>query len=402
MKKRIALLILVILMLLSGCNGSSEQAEGASPTGGIGYDSQDKYRMITGIGFQEANGVYCGNNLGDHYLYYYDAVSGISGVLCSDPSCTHDSYTCSAYISTGCSVCYYDGKLYWVGTDRSYSNYCLWCSDLTGLNREKVKSISFEEVVLAYQPQQYTIHRGRLYFIGLNTNVESMESGYRVSLVSTSLDDSEEFTAIFDLTTNLPRTPTMRFSGNCAYFSWYRWDEDGAEVLIIEKYDTETGAYETLLEEVDSEDVSGKFWVTEEGTVYVSGADESQNYLWRVENGELAEVSSWASFDDTGNFPTIMDGIIWSSKRTDGIRYCAIRNFAGEILYEGMMFPEETPGIVGDPNEISYAIVGGDTEKIIISLKSDGSDLAYTLLLDLQDNLTATLLWGDELVINKG
>ena len=105
MRKRIVLWLLALCLLLAGCGGITDPTEATGPV--LGCDAQNKYRgTASGVfAFQETEDLFFGSGLLGKTVYYYDKVSGISGVLCADPSCTHDSSACGARIDNAGFFC---------------------------------------------------------------------------------------------------------------------------------------------------------------------------------------------------------------------------------------------------------------------------------------------------------
>ena len=105
MMKKILFYILAIGLLLGGCGGREQpnNPEEAFSSSQVmpEYDVQNQYLILNASSFLEREGVFLGTDLIGHYLNYYDEASGISGVLCADPACTHDSSDCGAYVETG-------------------------------------------------------------------------------------------------------------------------------------------------------------------------------------------------------------------------------------------------------------------------------------------------------------
>ena len=64
--------------------------------------------------------------------------------------------------------------------------------------------------------------------------------------------------------------------------------------------------------------------------------------------------------------------------------------------------PNDIPSVVGRGSTYSTGLIGGDAEKLIYHLSGEeGSKLNrkfvdYTILLDLTDNMKATILWSSE------
>ena len=206
MSRKFISYIIVLLLLLSGCqnNTPGTTTDSTDANDMLQFDTkknaQNKYVIIDGFNFQETDGFFIGTIFGGDYLQYYDRASGINGVLCADPSCTHDSNECGANIARGsASLSYYDGKLYWVGSEGTeLQKRYLWQSDLSGMNRKKIMEIPWDEIIIPYQPQRYVIHQGKLYIRGYANVVDGTQAGIRVSLLSKPLYGDEGFTTVYD------------------------------------------------------------------------------------------------------------------------------------------------------------------------------------------------------------
>ncbi len=401
MKRMLALCCLVLCLLLGGCQspGNPGRPNNPNPIEAVAkpeLDAQNKYILINNCNFYETDEFYCGSMGG--YAYYYDKASGLSGPLCADPACTHDTWNCGSFIDNGLSLICYDGKRYWVASDPLGSNnFYFWRSDLVGTNRERLKSLDFDELILPYQPQRYVIHRGRLYILGEANTVEGTEVGFRISLLSMSLDSSEEFTVLYDKTFQTGVEMTVRFVGDSIYLSAFSFSPGRTEGISITKLGIHDGSAETVYEGTGSSELLGRIWVTNQGEIYLPGEGQDRAYVWKIENGKRTEVFSWEGLAST---PKVVDGIAILTYKKDDIRWIDVADLSGNALYCGKMFTEELPEIEGDPNKYYYTIVGGDTEKIIVNLitspESGNGDAIYTLLLDLRNNLKPTVLWCSE------
>ncbi len=410
MKRRMLIGAVAIALLLSGCRGntptnptdsnSTIDTTPTNSTGGTlqysaGHNAQNKYLLVDGANFLETDDFYIGNGLSGGCLYYYDKASGISGVLCADPACTHDTDDCSAAIGGSASLSYYDGKLWWVDSSGS-RDYCLWRSDLSGTSREQIKELSFEDVIMAYQPQRYIIHGGTLYLLGKANTVIGTKTGTRITLLAMSLDSSEEITTLYDQIFDEGVEMTVRFVGENVYLSVVSWPRDGETYDIsVTRYGITDGSTETVYEETGMTDYPGKLWVTEQGELYLSSdGDDCGGYLSKLENGTRTEVIAWE-----GEYSRVyvMDGIVVNWHRDNGVLYTQIHSLTGEPIYEGKLFPEEIPGMDGDLNQYSRGVLGGDTEKLILDLMHPQNPrLHYIIALDINNNMKATVLWSIE------
>lgn len=391
--------ILVILLFASCTNTSSQTDPGHTDLFDTdmvlpGYDAQNKYFLADVFSFQETDGFFCGSNCVGDYLQYYDKASGVTGVLCADPACSHNSAECGAHIKSGATLSVYDGKLYWIASDES--NHYLCQSDLSGTNRKKLKSLSFENVIMTYQPQRYVIHRGNLYMLGRSNSVVGTQVGDRISLLSTSMDNSDDITVLYDNVFEDGAQATVRFVGQAAYLSIISLSDSGSRGVTITKFNLKTGSSEIVYEEININAALGAIWVTEKGELYLPGADTERAYVWKIKDGVRTEVISWNGQELSS--PKIMDGIVINTYKADGIRYISIASLDGASVYEGKLFPAEIAGLEGDPNTYSLAIIGGDADKIIVNLMSfTGTEMTdYTIMLDVVNNMKPTILWGGQ------
>ena len=410
MRKRISILLaLAVCLVLTACTpggpgqdtqggneGAQDFFDGDAPM--PGFDADNRYLFWPGISFQETEDCFFGTVLAGEYLHYYDIQTGISGLLCPDPACTHDSNACPAKVEPNASVSYYDGKLYWVGKDSAGdgNDRYLWRSDITGTNREKLRTISFQDTILVYQPQQYYIHRGNLYFVGRGDSVDGVEAGTRLTLMTAPLEGNDAFTVLYEKTFYVGVDATVRFVGNKVYFAAQSWSEDSLNEMTITCYDRTDGTSQVLFEQTGMEEVPGDMWVTEAGEIYVPAQVENVAKVLKLEDGALIEVLSqeWESL----SAPTILDGIVEFDGQKGDTRWVHVLTSSGETVYEGALFPEAIPGVEEDPNTFGWAIVGGDREKLILYLNSqtEAGIIDYTVMLDLTDNLKPTVLWSEE------
>ena len=404
MKKAVILCILLTIFLLSGCKGGHEEIQTFPDVLTPKFDAQNQYLFMNLMNFQETEDFFCGADYSGTRLRYYDKKSGASGVLCPDPACAHDTKDCVAYISTGASLSVYDGKLYWVAP-KGEREAALYRSDLSGANREELRTIDPQNVINAYQPQRYMIHRGFLFLVGQANVVEGTENKTRISLLSAPLEGQEDFTVLYQELFDSGVNWDVRFVGNSVYFSQIIFPEslDFFDVAIS-RYDMLAKTWEQIYQEKGIMETPGHMWVTDQGEIYLPGAGGGTAYVWQIQEGQRKEILSWE--DAENNIPDLLDGIVMTISLKDNIRCVKVMDDTGKTLYEGKLFPEAVPGLEGDPGvfgdpqtqgpEYGFALVGGDSQKLIIHLNAfqeSGGD--YTLMLDLTDNLKPTVLWSD-------
>ena len=397
----IVMLLLAICLWIYGCGSAAEDPADSILTHSQsmqGSDAQNQYMLSRITGFQETKDFFFGSNCMDNFIQWYDKTSGMSGTLCADPSCTHDSSDCAAYIQAGAALSFSDGMLYRIAQDMQGSkDYYLWRSELSGMNQEKIKQIGFEDIILTYQPQQYVIHRGNLYIFGRNDMVDGIQSLRRVSLLSTPLNSTEEYTTIYDETFDCNVMSEIRFAGDYGYVAAITFPKDASSFHVtVRKIDLHSGNTEIVFEEEKISESPGTFWVTEQGELYLPGIDDTHAYVWKLESNERVPIVSQEG--SCPSMPYIMDEIAAFFVLRENVRFIQIRNLSGETLYDGKLFPEGIPGLQGDPNEYMFSVVGGDREKLILNLQNfaETGFVDYTIMLDVTDNLKPTILWSSQ------
>lgn len=407
MKKRIFAFVLAMCLSLAACGSVPSQPESSTPETETliptteneivqpmpGYDAQNRYLLTDIISFQETDTFFCGSNCIGNYLHYYDKQSGISGVVCANPICTHDSSDCGAYIQSGANLSVYDGKLYWIAREtQDGKEFYLWQSDLSGMNRKKVKPLAYEGLIMQYQPQRYVIHRGMLYMLGEVSTVVGAEIGVRITLLSTTLDDSENINVLHDESFTSAVSASMNFAGDNIYFSTITFVDGKTTSATITKYHIKDGTRKEIFKTTDITANLESVWVTEDGQLYLSGGDEDGGYVWKLADGMLEKG---LSFPNNVSIK-LLDGIVIGIGRENDTRTIEIKNYSDETIYTGKLFPNGIPALDDVPDKCSIAVVGGDADKIILNLQNfvENGMVDYTVMLDLHDNLKPTILWS--------
>lgn len=400
MKKTAILCVVLSILMLAGCKDQKTQEFPDSPMPGM--DAQNQYIFLNTQGFYEAEDFFCGTGYAGGLLRYYDKESGISGVLCPDPACTHDTNECGARTSNGgTSVSVYNGKLYWVGELQEGHKTVLYRSDLSGANREEVLQLDRQKVILTYQPQRYVIHRGYLYILGTSSEVDDTEAQYLESLLAVPLEGGQEPAVLYEQKVNTYHEVTYRFVGNSVYLEMVTKDGDTWNITIS-RYDTQEKTWEQLYEEKNISAKIGRMWVTEQGEIYLPGIGDNQAYIWRLEEGSRKQTASWETA--AADMPDLLGGIAVQFTVREEVRWLDVVSFTGEHLYSGVLFPNPVPELEKDPGAavdpfrggLASVFVGGDREKLVVIFLDVLENKNYTILLDLTDNLKPTVLWSEE------
>lgn len=393
----IVVIVAVLCIILAAVllTDPEEQVTGPMP----GMDAQNKYGIFSVWGFQESETFYCGGvGIGKgNLLYYYDKETGNSGLLCADPACTHDSSACGAYVEWGAKIFLHGGKRYWITNDfqTDGADFILRRGEISGINRQKIKIISLENIIIPYSPQQYAVHRGNLYFVGYTNRVHGVQTGNRLTLMQSPLDETEEFTALFDKTYEADVHFDVRYIGDHAFLLVQLWN-DGNTSVDIELYRIalSDGEAELLFETADVEYIDG-FWVTEQEEVYL--IEWGNGTLFKLLNGKPV----WVAAMKHTEYCKLMDGIAVSYYVEDEERCVEIMDFDGNLIYDGVLFTEEIPEITADPKlsrRYGMTLIGGDRDKLIIGLElmKDLSTECYTIEVKISEGMKPTLLWKQE------
>ncbi len=408
MKKRICFLALALCLLFCACAKPATPADPGVTLNVMGddapmpgFDAQNKYAYWTKSSFQETDTAFVGNLIMYPYLCYYDKETGISDYLCADPSCTHDTVSCGARSSFIPGVFWYNGQRWWISGNRendSLDGY-LYRSDLSGLNQEKIKRIDWANIIEYCNPYQYAIHRGNLFLRGVRNVVVGTDTATRYTLLASPLDGTEEFVTLFDQTLDASAENSVRFVGTKVYYTLIVTDrESKTGTITIQTYDVATKEYATVYTESGVKEWLGEPWVTETGEIYLGGLDLEgrygfTGYLWHLENGKREEIVCWEGEGEKYFRPDVLDGMAVNITIEDGYRGYDIRDFSGNVICQGdRLFPDEIPGFEGNPHEYSYNVVGGDQEKLILTLSKSG--LKYAVLLDIRNGMQPTILWS--------
>lgn len=329
-------------------------------------------------------------------ILFYDKSSGTSGPLCGKPDCSHTGEDCNAYVCAGKSIQYYNGAIYIVAEDKSTfpMETWLWKCDLSGGNRKKIKKLDKKNMVYVYQPQQYILHRDTLYMLCETEAVIDGNAFNRIALLSTPLDSSEEFTVLWEDYVPPERHPAIRFMGQYIYI------EAGvnSSKVDIYRFDTATGTVETLLSDDNSDLCYGEIGIDENGTLYLSSADEgTTGYVWKIANGQKEEIMTLPV--NSYSPPDILDGYVASvCSGADRYKELTVKSLIGEQIYSGPLFTETIPDIPGDPNACSYGCVGNQGTVINYSLSYDTEKLGkeFIVSFDAAQTMKPVLVWHSE------
>ena len=311
--------------------------------------------------------VYFIKPLGGKYLYYYDRATGFSDVLCGKPNCLHNDDTCEGYIgSSAPGLFLYDGKLYWVsetaeGKETLSKDWRLMRCNPDGSGRESVFTIE-RELILKYQPQEYYLHRGYLYFSG-DTGIVGANgwAGHLISVMGFSLKDNGKKVTILEKECEGGTTrPKLMFSGNSLYYA-YAVSNGKDSFGEIDCFNLRNRKTETVWREYSEETErplfhENAFWLEEE-MFYAATFTERGTILKRLENGSWGEIYA----PEEGHEVFISGGLAVETtsggSEGSGIKV-NIHDLSGKKIYEGSIQTEK--------EMTSTILCGGNSEELFL------------------------------------
>ena len=147
--KKVISLVMIVMLLLTGCHFSSGQSVATDATEAIAvYDWMAGESPVS----PQRTGLFrAGLNIVDHevtasgvyfiykdFILYSDDQSDSIIKLCGRPDCTHDTQDCNAYLKDGSQIAYCNGYLYAVTGNQSEEACKLVRMDLDGDNRVEI------------------------------------------------------------------------------------------------------------------------------------------------------------------------------------------------------------------------------------------------------------------------
>ena len=328
-------------------------------------------------------------------ILFYDKASGISGPLCGKPDCSHTGTDCNAYVSNGHSIQYY-GSLYIVAADVNTFpvETWLWKCDLSGGNREKIRKLDSDAILFTYQPQHYYVHRGTLYLFGNFYTAAGAKASTHASVLSVPLDDSDDFTVLWEQTVENELYTHFRFFDKYIYLC----AENGLGTANIYQINTETNQVNTIFSDESSDFYYEDIAVSDDGTLYLAGSDRhTTGYVWKIENGNKSEVLTIPVMEPYT--PKILDGYVVSTRTGENrFKSLTVKTITGEEVYGGPLFAEEIPEISWDPNACFFGILGSNGPEITFSLTYDMEKLSKVFIIsfDATQNMKPVLVWDSE------
>ncbi len=173
MKRLFYIILITILVLSTACQKESQQ----EAKQGYQEKTDSQYSFFNGCGYgnritQSPDGYYFQTRKG--MVYYIDEQSGEWINICGKPECRHQGEVeCAGWVKGMFGLTYMDGKLYYqnisssiVGTEQQWRGE-IYSMDVNGMNRKLEAYIPCGvgiEGNIVLQPEQYLIHRGKVYY----------------------------------------------------------------------------------------------------------------------------------------------------------------------------------------------------------------------------------------------
>ena len=175
------------------------------------------------------------------FLHYYDKQSGLSGILCGKPECSHSDISCNAYLAGGGDLMFYDGYIYWVQQGNS-----LLRINPDGTERENVQSLQ------GGVSSSVFLHRGYIYCIQSVSSVIDGESQNIIRLTQQVLGDAEQ--APVTIVETIGKDYYYQAAGNTIYLvvQDYTRSDDSAVIsstVLLYSYDSASGTLALLAQD---------------------------------------------------------------------------------------------------------------------------------------------------------
>lgn len=288
--------------------------------------------------------------LTDRYIKYVDKATGISGVLCGKPECSHNDESCNAHMeSPAYGLLMEDGRLWFVNYK---GRYVLYSTALDGNDRREEAELSSEFMPNASGYLTFILDDGNLYMGCVKSTIENGEEADRNWMVVFDVDGDKEPQVILDERTQYSQSTgvPMQIYGEWLYFitndlegTWNESRESGESVydFKIRRWNVATGEIETVYGERYSS--LGRnpmdMWIDDEGIMFMGydyEKDEMGIYKYDFTSGESKYICSTSV---TGTVRAgIADGIIsgYLLENNNGIYnfHVVIKDFEGEVIVD--------------------------------------------------------------------
>ena len=302
----------------------------------------------------------------DSFIRYYDKASGISGVLCSRPECTHTTSDCNAYANVSRGFMWYDNKLYWAQHAEDDNAIDLFCMNPDGTRRQHVQTLP----VNSYSSNCVVrLHRDYIY-VGMieNTSKDGQAvcvfSLYRQQLSSPTpqlqciaqlICDNGSFDYYYQI---IDQQLYLSLSHNTFH------DSSMQTQLTLYTYDISADSLQQLGETCYTD------WMLSDFYVYNNIphlALYQNNNIFRVERFNVETSSFETAFQtelDHAIYPSLGDGVAVGYAVIDHVPRYVITDYSGQILRQG-----ELPSFEKPSDFLTLSIMGANETRVLMALQ---------------------------------
>ena len=366
--KKTAAFILSLALLLGACSltppeETGPEADPPEPPAADANDYTNKYSYVTNVSFSETDLIYFGKQHNDKYILYSDKETGLYGVLCGKPDCTHDGKACNAYTGHTDGLEYYKGRFYWLSYSKGKRYMYSMAED--GTDRKTVKTVGDSNgkgIVDIF------CFRDSMFALIQENKVSDGVPRTHLSFYKTSLTGDDGFTLMGDIIPEGGVLSAYRLylqEGKICFADTFRDPESGANLFRAYTFDTETGEIALAGEAVTSGRVY-EFYAESPGVwYYPSAAEGGVPAVYRMENGVSEKAFELADPEERWYISQLGSGVCMArSQETRDFRVWLL-DMEGNTLYKGDL-PMSHRADLPEPHYLFGAyLLGGDTKSVV-------------------------------------
>ena len=345
-------------------------------------------------------------------LLCYDLSGNTAEVACGKPDCAHDNEECNAYFFRDTrSLSFYHDHLYWLGHEgqgpEKMNTLAIRRMDPFTGTRETVRSVDWNMTMIEYSPQRMRVHRGTAYLECEKQMIveDAPDPRHKLSLLAMPLSEKGETKVLFERDYDCFAEMQVRYCGNYIYLFCTLWTSEPTVTWYeIYKVDIRSGKCEEEVAKLKPEPdcYINDFWVDNDYRMLAAGQyrfDYTKSFVWQIEDGALKELFSFEAMNDS--LPYLFDQIAVIVGYDEGERPCCIRDFDGNVLFDGKLtLPTQIPDLYLPKCKInSIDIMGGDRGRLFVSYGvSDNMNVndTVTMLYDIRNNMDYLIIWTED------
>lgn len=392
MKRFLHLFIIFLFVLNSfACSGKQQAEPGNNAVNGSQSPQTDRQAYDPDTDFDnrfasiqmsmaESDELIFFRSMKNKYTMYYDKAADDYGVLCAKPECLHneqeENHDCTGYVGRGKvnSLSLYQGKLYYVAyyhADGSPTFTSLFRINPDASGKEKLLDLSIPE---GYAPQEWLIHRGRLYMRCVQDRVINAMPIRTVALLSSPITESD-IKVLYEYEINdtgATWSSYLRFIGDRVYLAFNFRTEDEKYITKVICCNADTGECTELLSDDSLTEYLQGFWVKPDGTMYfLQYGYDPEAKLWKSENnGALIPFAEHHDSDGRFIVQYLCSGVIFALDYSDSVEGSTdvwLRDFEGNTLYKGLLTTGFINGTKYESWNLRFSTVCGDRNAIYVS-----------------------------------